>query len=111
MKTVKRADLVDAAYLAAAAITRADARALVDEVFALIADALAAGSRVKISRFATFSPRAKKARVGRNPKRPEEAAVIAARTIVLFKAMPELKDAINAGGRVQRRPPDRRTAE
>jgi integration host factor subunit alpha len=49
---------------------------------------------LKLSKFGTFSIRAKKSRIGRNPKTKEQK-VISDRDVVLFKASKEFKDLVN----------------
>ena len=51
--------------------------------------------KLKLSKFGTFSIRAKKSRIGRNPKTKEQTT-ISNRDVVLFKASKEFKDLVNS---------------
>jgi integration host factor subunit alpha len=51
--------------------------------------------KIKLSKFGTFSIRAKKSRIGRNPKTKEQK-IISDRDVVLFKASKEFKDLVNS---------------
>ena len=88
-RTATRADLYNAAYRISG-IREREARALVELVLAEIVDALARGETVKIASFGTFSMRRKRGRIGRNPK-TGEAALIAPRTVVVFRPSQVLK--------------------
>ncbi len=59
-----------------------------------IADALVRGENVKLRSFGLFSVRAKRARVGRNPRTGVEAP-IKPRRVLTFKPSPVLCAAIN----------------
>ena len=50
--------------------------------------------KLKLSNFGTFTLRAKKSRIGRNPK-TKEKKLISNRNVVLFKSSNELKNYIN----------------
>ena len=50
--------------------------------------------KAKLSNFGTFTFRAKKSRIGRNPK-TKEKKIISNRNVVLFKPSNELKNYIN----------------
>ena len=71
------------------------AKAAVDAVFAVIAEALARGEDARISGFGVFGTRARPARTGRNP-RTGESVSIAASTAPTFKPGKALKDAVNS---------------
>lgn len=66
----------------------------VDAVLEAITTALAAGDKVQISGFGTFEVRARKARMGRNPRTGEEVQ-IKATNAPAFKAGKALKEAVN----------------
>ncbi len=118
-KTVTRADIVEAlareilarepvsgAAVSGAAVSR-DALAqypqrsrqdcvdLLEDVLDLIVTRLSEGETVKLARFGIFSVRAKRARVGRNPKTGVEAE-ITARRVVTFKPSNILRDRVAA---------------
>jgi DNA-binding protein HU-beta len=67
-------------------------KALVDTV----EDAVASGDKVQLIGFGTFEARERQARMGRNPKNPNEKIAIAARKSPAFKAGKEFKDKVNA---------------
>jgi integration host factor subunit alpha len=66
-KTVTRADLVEA-LARRANMQRADANRLLTRMLEMMQDAMVDGETVKLSRFGNFNVRAKRQRIGRNPK-------------------------------------------
>lgn len=77
------------------ALTKPDARAIVDEFFESMRDALEQGHGVKLSGFGNFILRDKTARPGRNPKTGEMIPV-SARRVVTFKPGSKLKKAVDS---------------
>ncbi|MDF1684309.1 MAG: integration host factor subunit alpha [Legionellaceae bacterium] len=77
------------------ALTKPDARVIVDEFFESIRDALEQGHDVKLSGFGNFILRDKTARPGRNPKTGEMVPV-SARRVVTFKPGSKLKKAVES---------------
>ena len=75
-------------------LTQAKTEAAVDAVFDTIKGTLQEGEAVILRRFGTFQVRAKRARIGRNPK-TGEAADIQARHVVRFKSGKVFKVAVN----------------
>ena len=67
-----------------------DADRLVNNVFDEITEALAAGSRVELRGFGSFSTRQRGARIGRNPK-TGKAVSVEPTTVPFFKAGKDLK--------------------
>ena len=67
---------------------------LIDDFFQTIIDNFSKDKKLKLSKFGTFTIRAKKSRLGRNPKTKEEK-MITERNVVLFKPSREFKDYIN----------------
>jgi nucleoid DNA-binding protein len=59
-----------------------------------IAEALAKGNKVELRNFGVFEVKIRKARVGRNPKRPQKDVPIPARAMVKFKAGKEMRTAV-----------------
>jgi nucleoid DNA-binding protein len=59
-----------------------------------IAEALAKGNKVELRNFGVFEVKIRKARVGRNPKRPHKDVPIPARAMVKFKAGKEMRTAV-----------------
>ncbi len=60
-----------------------------------IEEALVANDKVQLIGFGTFEVRERKARTGRNPRKPEEIIEIPASSAPVFKAGKALKDAVN----------------
>jgi len=96
-KTVTRADLVEA-LARRANMQRADANRLLTRMLELMQDALVDGKTVKLSRFGNFNVRAKRQRIGRNPKTGEEVP-ITPRRVVTFRPSQMLRDFVEKGGR------------
>lgn len=76
--------------------TQRDARKFVDAVFEAIMARLEAGETVKLTGFGSFNLRDKSERLGRNPH-TLEAAPIAPRRVVIFRASHVLKKRIAKG--------------
>ena len=96
-KTITRADLVEA-LARRADMQRADANRLLTRMLEMIEDALVAGETVKLSRFGNFNVRAKRQRIGRNPKTGEEVP-ITPRRVVTFRPSQMLREFVEKGGR------------
>jgi len=77
----------------ATGLTKKDATAAVEAVFASIQETLAKGDKVQLIGFGNFEVRTRAARKGRNPQTGEEIE-IAASKIPAFKPGKALKDAI-----------------
>ena len=92
MANVTRAGLRDAVHRETGLPLR-EAAAMVDAVIETVAARLAAGETVKLSRFGSFSVRAKRGRAGRNPK-TGEAVPIAPRRVVSFRPSAVLKERV-----------------
>src|SRR5215475_13687301 len=88
-QTVTRADLCEAVH-EEVGLTRQDCGELVERVLELMAVALEKGEQVKLSGFGVFQVRAKRARMGRNPKTGEPAA-IEPRRVIGFRASQVMK--------------------
>src|ERR1700712_4707376 len=76
-RTTTRADLLEAVYGTCPGLSRAQARDVVEQALDEICNALVRGETVKLRSFGAFSVRAKRARVGRNPKTGEEYPITA----------------------------------
>jgi integration host factor subunit alpha len=96
-KTVTRADLVEA-LAKRANMQRADANRLLTRMLEMMQDAMVDGKTVKLSRFGNFNVRAKRQRIGRNPKTGEEVP-ITPRRVVTFRPSQMLRDFVEKGGR------------
>ncbi|MDP3385222.1 MAG: HU family DNA-binding protein, partial [Phenylobacterium sp.] len=68
--TLTRADLCEAVH-DEVGLSRQDCATLVERTLELMIQALEAGEQVKLSGFGVFQVRAKRARMGRNPKTGE----------------------------------------
>jgi integration host factor subunit alpha len=77
---------------------RADANRLLTRMLEMMQDSLVAGETVKLSRFGNFNVRAKRQRVGRNPKTGEEVP-ITPRRVVTFRPSQMLREFVEKGGR------------
>jgi integration host factor subunit alpha len=92
-KTLTRMDLSEAVFREVG-LSRNESAQLVESVLQHMSDALAAGETVKISSFGTFSIRDKSARMGRNPKTGEPAA-INPRRVISFRASQIMKSRVH----------------
>ncbi|MCQ2547074.1 MAG: HU family DNA-binding protein [Clostridia bacterium] len=72
-----------------------DAEAAINAMTVCIEEALLKGEKVQLIGFGTFEVRERKARQGRNPRKPGEVIEIAASKAPVFKAGKALKDAVN----------------
>ena len=64
---------------------------VVQKTLDYIAEALAKGDKVELRNFGVFEVKIRKARVGRNPNKPETDVPIPARSMVKFKAGKEMR--------------------
>ncbi|MFC3174017.1 HU family DNA-binding protein [Novosphingobium bradum] len=86
-------DLADT-VAAAANLTKADARKVVDAVFAAITDAAAKGDEIAVNGFGKFKVKESAAREGRNPATGEAMQIAASRKLG-FAAAKAVKDKLN----------------
>ena len=93
--TLTRADLAEA-VVREVGLGRQECAALVEEALDLMVGALERGEEVKLSGFGVFEVRGKRARLGRNPKTGEPAA-IDPRRVISFRASQLLKARVEAG--------------
>ena len=91
--TLTRAELCEAVH-EEVGLTRQDCSELVERTLDLMADALERDEQVKLSGFGVFQVRAKRARMGRNPKTGEPAA-IEPRRVIGFRASQVMKARID----------------
>ena len=94
-RTLTRADFSEAVHRKVG-LSRTESADLVKTVIDLISEALVDGQQVKLSSFGTFDVRAKRERVGRNPKTGEEVP-ITPRRVMVFRPSNVLKDAVIKG--------------
>lgn len=93
--TLTRADLAEAVH-ESVGVSRQESAELVERTLDLVAEALERGEQVKLSGFGVFQVRAKRARMGRNPKTGEPAA-IDPRTVISFRASQIMKARVSGG--------------
>jgi integration host factor subunit alpha len=93
-KTTTRADLLNAVYESCKGLSRAQARDIFEMSLQEISDALVRGETVKLRSFGLFSVRAKRARIGRNPRTGIEVP-IKPRRVLTFRPSPVLVASIN----------------
>lgn len=75
-------------------VTQAQVFAVVEKLMSAITEELAQGNDVVFRRFGRFETVTTKAKVGRNPKKPEAAIAIPETKKVKFKVGKELKDLV-----------------
>jgi len=76
-------------------LSKADARKIVDSVFAAIADAAASGNEVAINGFGKFKVSERAAREGRNPATGDKIQIAASKKLT-FTPAKAVKDRLNA---------------
>ncbi|MGL4484194.1 MAG: HU family DNA-binding protein [Anaerovoracaceae bacterium] len=91
---MNKAELI-AAVADATGFTKKDAEAAVNATFKTIEKTLKKKDKVQLIGFGTFETRKRKARTGRNPRKPGEVIKIPASTAPVFKAGKALKEAVN----------------
>ena len=96
-KTLTRMDLGES-LVREIGLSRSESSDLVESVLAHLSDTLVSGEMVKISSFGTFSLRDQKARVGRNPKTGEEAAIVP-RRVLTFRPSHLMKSSVAKGNK------------
>ncbi len=106
-KAVTRRELYDAVYRKVG-LSRTESSAFVELVLEEIKDSIARGETVKLSSFGTFTVRKKGQRMGRNPKTGVDVP-ISPRRVVVFKASAIMKQRINGGRPLQKKPSKRET--
>jgi DNA-binding protein HU-beta len=90
---MNKAELINA-IAAEAGLSKVDAKKALDATVKAVSDALAAGDKVSLIGFGTFSVAERSARQGINPK-TKEPIKIAAKKVAKFKAGAELAAAVN----------------
>ena len=75
--------------------TKKDAEATINAFLSTVQTALVKGEKVQLIGFGTFETKKRKAREGRNPRKPGETIKIPASKAPTFKAGKALKDAVN----------------
>ena len=103
-KTATRADLLNAVYASCPGLSRARAKQIFEMALEEIGNALVSGESVKLRSFGLFTVRAKRERIGRNPRTGVEVP-ITPRRVLTFKPSPVLAAAVN-GETVEEEPED-----
>ncbi len=93
-RTTTRADLLNAVYDCCKGLSRAQARDIFEMALDEISEALVRGEPVKLRSFGLFSVRAKRERIGRNPRTGIEVP-IKPRRVLTFRPSPVLVASIN----------------
>ena len=75
--------------------TKKDAEAAVNATMDVVQESLKKDEKVQLIGFGTFEVRQRKARTGKNPRKPDETIEISASKAPVFKAGKALKDAVN----------------
>ena len=91
-----KSEIIDGIYEQVGGFSKREAAQVVETVFDLMKDVLADGEKIKISGFGNFVVRAKRGRIGRNP-RTNAPLPISARRVLTFRPSPKLKEALNPG--------------
>jgi len=71
-----------------------DVHKVIEGMLDLVVEGLSTGQTIEFRNFGVFELKQRKARVGRNPTRPEHDVLIPARTVVKFKAGKEMKSKV-----------------
>lgn len=69
-----------------------DVKEIVQQTLDVIGGAICEGRNVELRNFGVFQIQVRKARVGRNPNRPETDVMIPTRAVIKFKAGKEMKE-------------------
>jgi integration host factor subunit alpha len=94
-RTITRADIVES-LVREVGLSRTESQDMLEAVLESLIGTLERGEGVKLSRFGNFTVRAKRARVGRNPKTGVEAE-IAPRRVATFKPSQILREMVDKG--------------
>ena len=92
-KTLTRADLTEVLHREVG-LSRTESADMVNSILDLVSDALISGQTVKLSSFGTFMVRAKRQRMGRNPKTGVEVP-ITPRRVLVFRPSQIMKNIVN----------------
>lgn len=93
-RTATRADLLDAVAATCPSLSRNETRAVFEMALEEMANSLTRGEPVKLRSFGLFSVRAKRERIGRNPRTGAEVP-ITPRRVLTFKPSPVLLEEVN----------------
>lgn len=87
-------ELIDQVAASDSKLTKAQAKSIVDTVFAAIGAAAKKGDEVSVPGFGKFKVQSKPARTGRNPSTGATIQIAASKKVV-FQPAKALKDAVN----------------
>jgi len=73
-------------------VAQKDVKEIVQQTLDTIGEAICEGRNVELRNFGVFQIQVRKARVGRNPNRPETDVMIPTRAVIKFKAGKEMKE-------------------
>lgn len=104
--TLTRQDLAMALYNRLGGISHREAKRLADSVIDEMVETLTSGETLKLHDFGSFVVRSKHERAGRNP-RTGEPVPIQARRVIVFKASPNMKAAVNGEAHIESKPAKR----
>lgn len=76
-------------------LTKKDTKDFVEAFMEVVGETVEKGEDIKLVGFGSFLVKERKARVGRNPRNPEEEINIPASKTVTFKIGKKLKDIVN----------------
>lgn len=93
-RTATRADLLDAVAGKCPSLSRAETRVVFEMALEEMATSLTQGEPVKLRSFGLFNVRAKRERIGRNPRTGAEVP-ITPRRVLTFKPSPVLLEEVN----------------
>jgi len=100
-KTTTRADILNAVYASCPSLSRAKARQIFEMALEEITGTLVSGEPVKLRSFGVFLVRAKRERIGRNPRTGVEVP-ITPRRVLTFKPSPVLSAAVSPSAAEER---------
>lgn len=89
-----KADIVEGVYERLGGFSKKEAASVVENIIDVMKDALCRGEKIKISSFGSFAIRAKRQRMGRNPKTGKPLQ-ITARKVLTFKPSQVLRSVLN----------------
>lgn len=75
-------------------LTQVAVKEVIQKTFDYIIEALAKGETIELRDFGVFQVKKRKARMGRNPNKPQEAIPIPAKTVADFKPGKKMKEMV-----------------
>lgn len=96
---MNKADLIEA-MAEKTVFTKKDSELALNAILAVIKETLVCNEKIQLIGFGSFEVKKRAARIGRNPRNPEETIEIAEYSAPVFRAGKALKEAVNKGGNV-----------